>query len=218
MAGGLGGEVLITYFESGLGPQPAIWARRSSDHGANFDGPAAAAVGYADDPDIKIGNLGVAHVAFAKQSSGNFYNMAYVWSPGPPYTTWSDPVMVNDGGFRRNQLTPSLALQRCGTTAVLHLIWSDTRLSPAASPERYEDIFYSRKVAKAGEAWSKNVRISNVSSLADNSSYYVKKEPDLTVSAGRLFAVWTDRRDKTDPNDHETDVYGSGILSGVTCR
>ena len=78
--------------------------------------------------------------------------------------------------------------------------------------------FYARKVAKPGKVWSKNVRISDASSLADNSSYYVKKAPEIAVSAGRLFATWTDRRDNTNPDDHETDVYGSGILSGVACR
>ena len=73
--------------------------RRSSDHGTNFDGPAAVAIGYAGDADVKIGKLGVAHVAFAMRSANFTYDIAYVWSAGPPYTTWSEPVTVNDAAF-----------------------------------------------------------------------------------------------------------------------
>ena len=63
-------------FRIGVGSGAGHLGARSADHGTNFDGPAAVAIAYAGDPDVKIGNLGVAHVAFAKQS-GNFYNMAY---------------------------------------------------------------------------------------------------------------------------------------------
>ena len=59
-------------------------------------------------------------------------DIGYIWSPGPPYTTWSKPVTVNDDGAGRTQSNPSLATQKCGAFTVLHLVWEDARLRPMA--------------------------------------------------------------------------------------
>lgn len=163
---------------------------------------------------VKIGHQGAAHLVYGREGGqGDAGDIEYIWSPGPPYTTWSQPVTVNDDALPRTQHSPSLATQKCGASTILHLVWQDERLSPATDPDRYADIFYARKIAKNGAAWSKNVRVSGKSSLTSFAMF-----PGLAASQGRVFAAWTDHSDKTDSDyDYETDVYGSGILSGVSC-
>jgi hypothetical protein len=220
VAGGIGGEVLISWFEDERAPDliPGFWIIRSPDHGTNFDPPVRVATDYAGfASDVKIGRAGVAHLVYERRSRRplkDFGDIGYTWSP-PPYTTWAAPVTISDAARPREQVEPSLVVEPCGSGSLLHVIWWDNRLSPSSDPDRLSDIYYTRKLARTGAAWSPNLRISNRSSLTDFRS---REAPEIAAGAGRLFATWTDRRDKTDPNDHETDVYGSGILSGVSCR
>lgn len=222
IAGGNGGELLISWFEEERGPdfRPAFWIIRSADYGANFDLPVRVATDYAGDgSDVEIGPAGVAHLVYERRSRRllkDLGDIGYTWSE-PPYKKWAAPVTISDGARPRQQTEPSLVVEPCGNGSVLHVIWRDGRLSPASDPDRFSDIFYSRKLARAGAAWSANLRISDRSSLIDSGGY-ARKPPEIAGGAGRLFAVWTDRRDKTDPSDIETDVYGSGILSGIDCR
>lgn len=217
VAGGKAGEVLVA--GGGIyGPylEAAVLVARSHNHWVSFDPEVAAATEYPTSaPDVKIGHKGAAHIVYARWESGDSGDIRYIWSPGPPYTTWSEPVTVNDDGARRSQAGPSLATQRCGAFTVLHLVWEDPRLRPMAdcfndgfARDCYWDVFYARKVAKSGAGWSKNVRVSGKSSLTGGDGAL---SPDVAASQGRAFAVWADRR------DGETDAYGSEILSGVTC-
>jgi hypothetical protein len=222
IAGGLGGEVLVAFLKQWYAADctgEAIQVRRSGNHGATF-GPTVNAATHAhpecvySSSDIKIGHQGAAHLVYGRNGdgAGGVGDIQYIWSPGVPYTTWSQPVIVNDDGLSRTHGSPSLAMQKCGTSTILHVVWQDARLSPTVVPDRHWDVFYARKIAKPGAGWSKNVRVSGKSSLAP--AWMV---PDMAVSQGRVFVAWTDRRDKTDLRDYETDVYGSGTLSGITC-
>jgi hypothetical protein len=212
LAAGQGGEILVAWVNN---DNATIEVVRSRNHGAAFAPRTIAAtdaVAYGLGPDIKIGDKGAAHVVYDRVAPlpDDAGDIGYLWSPGPPYTTWSKPVTVNHDGSARRQFSPLLSAQRCGASTILHVIWEDTRLSPTDTYS-YWDVFYARKVTKPGAGWSKNIRVS------DKSSYYGIFTGGIAASRGRVFAAWNDRRDKTDPQDYETDVYGSSILSGVTC-
>jgi hypothetical protein len=222
VAGGKAGEVLV----AGPGVDEfyrwGAWVKRSQNHGGKFV-TVVAATENPESVDVKIGYKGAAHVVYQRYVDRpyDYGDIAYIWSPGPPYTTWSKPVTVNDDGAGRSQYNPSLTAQKCGASTVLHLVWEDARLRPMAdcynqgsSFDCYWDVLYARKIAKPGAVWSKNVRVSGKPSLTGD---YVSPSPDVAASQGRVVTVWTDRRDNTDVDDYETDVYASGILSGVTC-
>jgi hypothetical protein len=212
IAGGLTSGVLVAWTEKNDDEgTTAVKMLSSKDHGATF-GAAVKAGTFAsfEAPDIKIGPGGVAHIVYGLDT-GHGSDVGYVWS-GSPYTAWSKPVTVNDGPPQIGQ--PLIITQTCGTSTVLHVVWNDTRLSPAKSPGTYHDVFYTRKLARRGVEWSKSTRVSGRSSVY---SPYYRMSPQVAVSRDRLFATWTDRRDNADPNSDEADLYGSGILSGVTC-
>jgi hypothetical protein len=217
VAGGNGGEVLISWYETYL---EGLSVMRSPDYGENFDPPVRVATDYAGyASDVAVGRAGVAHLVYERRSRQplkDFGDIGYTWSP-PPYTTWAAPVTISDTARPRQQSEPSLAVKPCGSGSLLHVIWRDSRLSPVADPRRLSDIYYARKLARPGALWSSNVRISDQSSLDDGAYYYIGRQPEIAGGTGRVFAVWTDRRDKTSSAYTETDVYGSGILSGITC-
>ncbi|MBC8647448.1 MAG: hypothetical protein H7X85_09815, partial [Thermoanaerobaculia bacterium] len=59
--------------------------------------------------------------------------------------------------------------------------------------------------------WFENFRVSDVSSI--NDFVFIGDYNDLTIS-NKVFAVWTDRRDKLSIFDFEDDFYGSQITAG----
>ena len=135
-------------------------------------------------------------------------DVEYTWSPRPPYTTWSKPVIVSSDGPNHRNSAPSLATQQCGGATVLHLVWEDSAKTVSGPPW---NVFYARKIAKTGAVWSKSIRVSDQPSFGEGLSVFGVLHPDLAVSQGRPFAIWTAWPDQT----NKTDVYGSGILSGV---
>jgi hypothetical protein len=188
-----------------------IKVRRSVDHGATFGPPAVAAsaqgcgehLGFAD---VKIGDKGVAYILYSRDDrrGGDVSNIEYAWSP-PPYVAWSAPVIINDDGGTGVQNGPSLAVQTCGKTTVLHTVWSDERLTPPGSPDHRQNVFYSTKAAKDGTVWSKNLRVSNKPVIDQFSSGI---SPDVVVAKGNAFAAWT----------NNGNVFGKGIPKTLQCR
>ena len=70
---------------------------------------------------------------------------------------------------------------------------------------------YARKLAKSGSVWSKGIRVSGQPSFGNLSS---DMHPEVAVSQRGPYAIWTDWRGRT---VSKSDVYGSGILSGINC-
>jgi hypothetical protein len=256
-AGGTGGEVLVAWYQDG--PDDTfvgsfeIRTRRSADHGATFDETVVAA---RDDselqfrlgpfgfyhrwwggmwPDLELGPRGDAHIVYTHDpvpgsATAEEGDIRYITSSGPPHTTWSAPVTINDDGLERAQGYPAIEIEHEGGATTVHAIWEDHRTSPNAeidfffrdSSNRLYDMFYAR-LTPGASGWTRNIRISETSSVSDSGffgqPFFIGDYNDLTVS-NKLYAVWTDRRDKSADlfdfgvEDPEDDVYGGAIIAG----
>jgi hypothetical protein len=242
-AGGVGSEVLVAWYNSAadgwLTGSFEIRTRRSPNHGASFDPVVVAAVDGFEAPfwlgpmafyhrwwgsmfpDVEIDPGGEAHLVYAHDPVAGSADeedgdIRYVTSAGPPYTSWSSPLTLNDDGLVRAQGYAALETQHGGQSSTLHVIWEDHRLSPTVpvvfpdSSNLFYDIFSARKVPGQGVDWSRNFRVSDASSI--NDFLFIGDYNDLTAT-NILFGVWTDRRDKVSIFDLEDDVYGSRVKS-----
>jgi hypothetical protein len=236
--GGLNGSVLAAWYYSGTdGPQFGsfeIHTRYSADHGATWAekviavtdsfelpfwlGPSAFYQRWWGGmfPDVEIDSGGSAHIVYTHDpqpdpSSPEDGDIRYISSQRSPYGTWSAPVTINDDRLERAQGYAALETRYGGKKSILYAIWEDHRLSPSLpvefpnSPNLYYDIFSSRKPAGAN-SWDPNLRVSDTSSIVDY--IFIGDYNDLAANDSVLFAIWTDRRDKTDVFDFEDDVFG----------
>ncbi len=241
--GGEGGQVLVAWYSSGtdgwLSGSFRIRTRRSGNNGATFDPAVNAAVDSfelpfwlgpfafyhrwwgAMFPDVEISPGGAAHIAYthdpvAGSSNAEDGNIRYVTSSGPPYTSWSAPVTINDDGLVRAQGYVALAPHHGGNALQLHAIWEDHRTSPNLpiafpnSPNLFFDIFHSLMVPNSGVGWSPNVRISSATSI--NDFIFIGDYNDLT-SSNYPYAVWTDRRHRTSILQFEDNVFGGPVIT-----
>jgi hypothetical protein len=241
--GGKNGEVLVAWYNSTadgwLAGSFQIRTRLSSDNGATFDPINVAATDSFElpfwlgpfifyhrwwggmFPDVELTPGGSAHIVYTHDPVAGSANeedgdIRYVTSSGPPYTSWSSPVTVNDDGMVRAQGYAALDVQYGGQASVLNAMWEDHRLSPTVpiafpnSSNLYYDQFYSRKIPGV-PGWMENLRVSDVSSIVD--FVFIGDYVDLT-SSNKLFGIWTDRRDKLSIFDFEDDVFGSEIIPG----
>lgn len=155
--GGLGGEVLVAWFNSSddgwLSGGFEIRTRRSGDWGATWD-PIVTAVSDSYElpfwlgpfafyhrwwggmfPDVEIDAGGGAHLMYAHDpvegpETPEEGDIRYLASDGPPYVAWSYPVTVNDDGMERAQGYAAMETQHGGQSATVHAIWEDHRLGP----------------------------------------------------------------------------------------
>jgi hypothetical protein len=177
-------------------------------------------------PDVEIDPGGGGHLAYAHDpvpnpggvsTTAEDGNVRHAMSPGPPYTSWSAPITVNDDGTQSAQGYIALDIKAEGTgqSAKPHATWVDHRLplqlvSAPQCPffpdiENLEyDIFYS---TQQGQGWRPNVRVTDRASLSD--FIFAGDYNDLTPTNGGLFTVFTDRRDKLSIFDLEDDIWGS---------
>ena len=164
-------------------------------------------------PDVAVDGFGRAHLVYTHdpepgQTTAEEGDIRYVTSPRRPFCAWSSPVTVNDDGPGRAQGFPSLAVRRLGPFPILEVVWEDSRLAPAGNLAY--DIFHSRLLPGPWFSWSRNRRVTDVSSTQDGVS--TGDRTGLAANpSGLIFAAWTDRRDKVSTGDGEDDVYGSRI-------
>lgn len=228
--GGIGGEVLVAWYNSGsdgwLTGSFKIRTARSGNNGATFDAPVDAAVESFEAPfwlgpgsfyhrwwgtmfpDVEIDSSGRAHIAYTRDPVNGSANsedgdIRYISSMGTPYSAWSMPVTVNDDGMVRAQGYAALETQ---SDRRVNVIWEDHRLS--SSDNLYYDIFYASM--EPGNPWSSNIRASDASSISD--LIFVGDYNDLTATRQRIFGIWTDRRHQTSIFADEDNVFGSRIL------
>jgi hypothetical protein len=254
-AGGVGGDVLVAWYNSGtdgfLMGSFEIHTRRSSNHGTTFDPVVVATtdsfelpfflgpLGFYERwwggmfPSLAIDAGGGAHIVythdpvnpqtpagFASAESGD---IRYISSGGPPYTVWAAPITVNDDGLERAQGYPAINTQHDSTVDV---VWYDHRLSPSLpnstpsqcfvqgicnSSNLHYDVFYARKVP-GQPGFFDNFRVSDTSSLVQFD--FIGDYIGLAANETDLFAVWTDRRNRTSIFQTDNDVFGSRIIAG----
>ena len=157
---------------------------------------------------------------FASAESGD---IRYISSDGPPYIFWSAPITVNDDGLERAQGYPAINTQHNGTVDV---VWYDHRLSPTLSNSTqfqcfvqgicnssnlHYDVFYARKVP-GQSGFFDNFRVSDTSSIVQFD--FIGDYIGLAANDTDLFAVWTDRRNRTSIFQTDNDVFGSRIIAG----
>lgn len=168
--------------------ESSIKGRRSSNYGASFGQSFAVANTFSSHQDVAFGVGGVAHVAFA-----NGAGVYYVFSSKTPYTTWSAPVKLS-GNAAEFYDNPSLTVSACGGNAtVLHVVWAE--YPPNSAGEKY-NIYYARKLARTGYAWSPGLRVSDAAMLE---GFF-----GIAANADSALAVWG-------------GVQASRIAPGVIC-
>jgi hypothetical protein len=232
---GAGGEVLVAWYDSGPdGPRQGAFAvrtRRSGDHGASWDDAVDAVVNEMElglnlgpiptqkswwtamFPDAAVDGAGRAHVVYTHDpepgsATAEEGDIRHVTSPRPPFVTWSSPATVNDDGPGRAQGFPSIAVRQLFWIPVVEVAWEDCRLAPVENLAY--DVFHSRLLGGRRASRARNTRVSDASSTQDGVS--TGERTGLAANPGGLvFAVWTDRRDRTATTDGEDDVYGSRI-------
>lgn len=217
IAGGLGGEVLVAwglyceYCEYPQSPTQHIELRRSSDFGKSFS--AAAVVrsdGYGDTA-VAFGNAGTAHLVYnLRDYPFTVGSPMYVYSNKAPYTNWSSPVPLSDDISATDYSPTALTVSACGGASVLHAAWLDDRVGAG----KYH-VFYTRKVAKTGEAWSPNLRISGMPLAAAEPAYYTLVE-GIVAGGGTAVGFWNQW---ATPSASSTPgpVWASRIASGGNC-
>ncbi|WP_432261880.1 sialidase family protein [Cupriavidus sp. TMH.W2] len=220
-----------------------IKVAHSSDNGATFDPPVIAAAESCCElpfwlgpsafyhrwwggmfPAAAIDGKGGAHIAYAftpvnqntaaGRSSTESGDIRYITSSSAPYTVWSAPLTVNDDGLLRAQGFPAIAAREDGT---VWLSWEDHRLSPAVatafpnSSNLFYDNFVARK-APGQNTFFTNLRASDRSSLSQKT--FIGDYTGIAVNATTTYAVWTDRRNRTNILDSNNDVFGSRVIAG----
>lgn len=208
VAGGLGGEVLVAWGEDNYDWDgnllfSKIFVRRSADYGNHFSADVAAVSDTFGDTAVAFGNGGTAHLVYLDGYNGK---PSYVYSTKPPYTAWSQPVVLNDDISASSYYSPALSVSACGSnTSVLHAVWMDDRLGV----DKF-NVFYTRKVAKTGETWSPNLRISGTPTPSD---YWLSA--GIAAGVGTASSVWGHQ----DPysTSGPRPVWASRIAPGVSC-
>jgi hypothetical protein len=232
--GGLGGEVLVAWYNSGsdgwLSGSFSIRVARSGDNGATFDPPVDAVTDSSElpfwlgpnasyhrwwvamFPDVEIGPDGQAHIAYthdpvAGSITAEDGDIRYISSQGAPYNAWSNPITVSDDSSGKAQ---GYAALEVGNGGQLHAMWEDHRLSN--QDNLFYDCYYSRKTP--GSDWFSSFRANEASSMSD--FVYIGDYFGITENDTMLFGIWTDRRDKSIIFDLEDDLYGSLIIFSGT--
>jgi hypothetical protein len=239
--GGKDGDVLVAWYHSGadgwLTGSFEIRTRYSSNNGASFSpivvsaldttelpfflGPGAAYHRWWGGmfPDVEIAPNGTGHVAYihdpvpgsATEEEGD---VRYVSSGGPPYTSWTTPVRVNDDSSGKAQGWVAIdATSSGGSSSKVYALWEDHRTS--ATDNRFYDIFAARRT---GGGWGSNQKVTDDQStsdfifLGDYFDITAIPEDDHDDDDIFVYGVWTDRRDEPDIFDFDDDIWGGRIF------
>lgn len=213
IAGGPGGEILIAWGISGCWvfpcgqPKSEIQVNRSNDWGTTFETYLTAVPSTFGDTAVGFGGGETAHVVYTV-SSGLSPRTYYIYSTKAPYTTWSTPTAINGSSSATRFSPPALTVSACGSgTSVLHAVWLDNR----AGSETY-NVYYTRKVAKTGEPWSPNLRLSGISlPAAWNTS--LNLVPAIAAGSGTAVGIWG----QNDDYFGFRPAWASRISPGVSC-
>jgi len=115
----------------------------------------------------------------------------YFARSGDMGTTWSDPVIINDG-VSGSAETPDIAV---GSDNTLYVVWHDSR---AGNPD-----IYIAQSSDGGQTWGANLQIN------DNTTMTNQLIPSITVDiSGTLHVAWEDYR------NNNADIYASASIDG----
>lgn len=199
---GHGGVILVARGFWKDNSEPAVYFGKSTDQGTTitYDIVDYDSELWLDDPDIKIGSSGTAHLVYRK-GDGIFYKFSL-----PPYGAWSAAtVRLNNDDPQGSAVEPRLAIGACALGNVLHVTWVEAldQTQPGA-------ILYARRVARPGYAWSEPLKVGRF--IPGEWSYLA--ETDLAAAGSKAFAVFTKFPNPRDPGA----IVGSRISSGIPCQ
>lgn len=199
IAGGLGGEVLVAWGNWDYDMDSlSIVVTRSTNYGSRFSPPTVAVPNAYGHTAVGFGSGGVAHLVY--DDSWSKLGVFYTYSNKAPRTTWKNPIKLNDAPAHEYG-PPALSISACGGNAsVLHVVWSDDRVQTD-----YHNAYYTRKVAKTGETWSSNLRVSGRESPYSGASIAAGSSSALGVWGTRYFGV------------SGRQTWASRVAPGVRC-
>ncbi len=168
-------------------------------------------------PVVDIDHVGNAHVVFAADpttnkndvESGNIYYIKSTYPNGstgaaPAYDKWLAKSAIGTGA--RAQLFPTVVSQQTitQTKPIVYVAYADHSRGDTTKPNIAYDIKY-RKSIVGGGAFAAPVLVTGQSSLSafDTIGDYF----DSSATSRRYHIIWTDRGDKIDVNDFESDVF-----------
>lgn len=136
-------------------------------------------------------HAGTIYLAYFDHAAGNGDTMLVSSRDGK---TWSAPVRVNDDAGKADQFMPAVSVGPDGT---LDVSWMDRRDDPN---NHLMDAYYAYSL-DGGKTFSKNVRVSNVSSdekysRHQNGAIFLGDYRDMGSSEGSATLTWVDTRNQ----------------------
>lgn len=133
------------------------------------------------------------------REEGDIYYLTSTNWRGPlaSITAVTGTVYAGTGKQHRPHIAPH------GPSGYLYTIWEDERDDDG-------DIYISRYNPDTDAAWSTPIKINNDVTTVEQSKPKVVVDTD-----GDVYAVWEDRREESDEDDPQSDVYFSNWISGT---
>jgi hypothetical protein len=211
LAGGPGGEVLVAWGFRWCGgsADERTEVRRSTNFGKTFSPAVVAVPDIVGITSIAFGTRGTAHLIYVPDNFGSGTDGPfYVYSTKSPHAQWSKPILLNDAVSVGGTHSPALTVSACGSnTSVLHAVWLDDRVGL----ENY-NVYYSRKIARTGQPWSPNLRVSTTSLSA---SYDYSPTATIAAGVGAALSLWGGRQASW--INTPRPIWASRIAPGVSC-
>jgi hypothetical protein len=172
-------------------------------------------------PSVEIDHLGTAHVVFSADPSllktdAECGNVLYLKSTYPngsvtaapvAYDKWAPKVVVGTSGTRFQGFATVVA-QRVNTQVkpLIYVAYADHARGDVTKPNLVYDVKY-RVSTIGGTTFKPAVLVTTQSSLSSYSLDGIGAYFDSAATQRRYHVIWTDRADKTDILDYETDVF-----------
>jgi hypothetical protein len=172
-------------------------------------------------PAVDIDHAGFAHVVFAADPTlsktdaecGNVFYLKSAYPNGSAaggtasaWDKWAGRIAVGTGS--RAQVFPTIVSQRSNAQVkpIVYLAYADHSRGDPARPNRVYDVKY-RKSLVGGSVFLAPVLVTAQSSLSQQLS--IGDYFDSAATMRRYWLAWTDRADKTDVEDYESDVFAA---------
>ncbi len=168
-------------------------------------------------PVVTVDHLGNAHAVFAADpttnkndvESGNIYYVRSTFPNGSvggaaAYDKWTARAAVGTGG--RAQVFPTVVSQRTATQAkpIVYVAYADHARGDTTKPNIAYDVKYRRSLVGGG-AFQGPVLVTGQSSLSQ--FFTIGDYFDSSATNRRYHIIWTDRADKTEIDDYDSDIF-----------
>jgi hypothetical protein len=231
------GKVYVAYYDSGkdgwLNGTASVMITNSTDGGKTFSPPRQAALipqeltyysggffGFrwwsSMFPSMDVAPDGTVYIAYGARQSKLSLDPAdvYLVASTDGGVTWTQPKRINDASSQNGAFFAWLKVSGDG---VVHIIWGDRRMDPAAIGY---DIFYA-EATDHGSTTSANSRVTDVGTDPLYTIGFIGDYFNMAVSGNQVYPVWTDGRRAIRPLGREfligeTDIFVARLGSRDT--